>query len=312
MGHSSAEESDISDSEIGEYEEKTYTELQSRKMKVMHGERIFRCPFCPGKKKQDYNLKDLLQHASGIGAASKRKAKVKATHLALAQYLKNDLASSFESSMQLAIVEQKPPKNEEEMFVWPWMGILVIVPTALKDENFVRESENRLRAQFSRFRPLQVTILWNSEGQTDYAIVKFAKDWIGFKDSLAFEKHFKVEQYGQMDWNKRNCRRDDFYGWLARSDDYNSPGPIGEYLRKNGDLRSVGDLEREGLQETDRRVAYFARQIEEKNKHLLELELKNNQNAMKLDRMMEEKDRLIEEHNKSLYRYVYIAYVFAA
>lgn len=180
------------------------------------------------------------------------------------------------------------------------MGILVIVPTAWKDENFVRESENRLRAQFSRFRPLQVTILWNSEGQTDYAIVKFAKDWIGFKDSLAFEKHFKVEQYGQMDWNKRNCRRDDFYGWLARSDDYNSPGPIGEYLRKNGDIRSVGDLEREGLQETDRRVAYFARQIEEKNKHLLELELKNNQNAMKLDRMMEEKDRLIEEHNKKI------------
>ena len=48
------------------------------------------------------------------------------------------------------------------------------------------------------------------------------------------------------------------------------------------------------------------------NYHMSELELRNNQNAMKLDRMMEEKDRLIEEHNGSMYRYFDLAHVFTS
>ncbi|XP_062211753.1 factor of DNA methylation 1-like [Phragmites australis] len=300
MDHSSAEESDISDSDIVEYKEMTCARLRAGKMKVKYGEKTFRCPFCPGKKKQDYNLKDLLQHATGMGAAPKREAKVKATHLGLAMYLEKDLASSLGKPLEIVAYKPKIPKNEEEKFVWPWMGIVVNLPSELKFEEFSRESEDRLRAQFSRFRPLQVTILANVKDQTLCAIIKFAKHWSGFNDASSFEKHFKVEKYGKVDWSKRNCRKDDLYGWLARFDDYNSPGPIGEHLRNNGVLRSVGDLEREGLQETDRRVSCYARQIEETNKQMRELELKNNQNAMKLERMMEEKDRLVEEHNKKI------------
>ncbi|KAL6637334.1 hypothetical protein ACP70R_024906 [Stipagrostis hirtigluma subsp. patula] len=300
MDHSSAEESDISDSDIVEYKEKACARLRSGKMKVKNGENAFRCPFCPGKKKQDYNLKDLLQHAKGIGAAPNRKAKVRATHQGLAKYLEKDLASSLEKPLQIVVYKPKTPKNEEEKFVWPWMGIVVNLPPELKFIEFPRESEDRLRAQFSRFRPLQVTILGNDEDQTFCAIIKFAKEWSGLNDAYAFEKHFVVEQYGKADWNKRNCRKDDLYGWLARSDDYNSPGPIGIHLRQNGDLRTVGDLEREGLQKTDRRVAYYARKIEETNEHMRELELKHNQSAMKLQRMMEEEDRLVEEHNKKI------------
>uniref|UniRef100_A0A0D9ZA70 Factor of DNA methylation 1-5/IDN2 domain-containing protein n=1 Tax=Oryza glumipatula TaxID=40148 RepID=A0A0D9ZA70_9ORYZ len=299
MDHSSSEESDVSDSDIGVHEEKTYNQLRAGKVKVKHGNNTFRCPFCPGKKKQDYSSKDLLQHASGVGAASKRKAKVKATHLALARYLKVDLAGSLESSPQLATVEHQPPGSEEK-YVWPWMGILVNLPTELKGKGFVGESEERLRAQFSRFKPLQVTILRNSTDDADYAIVKFAENWNGMKDALAFEKHFNVERYGKTDWNKRNCRRDDLYGWVARSDDYNSLEPTGKYLRKNGELKGVGDLEHEGQRKMGRHVGYYARQIEEKNKYLEELKLMNNQNGLKLERMMEEKDQLFEEHNRNI------------
>ena len=94
MENSSAEESDVSDSDIPEYKEKIHAQLQAGKMKVKYGEKAFRCPFCLGKKKQDYKLKDLLQHASDIGSASKRKAKERAAHLALAMYLERNLASS--------------------------------------------------------------------------------------------------------------------------------------------------------------------------------------------------------------------------
>ncbi|XP_015691151.1 factor of DNA methylation 4-like [Oryza brachyantha] len=294
MDHSSADESDVSDSDIGVYEKKTYNQLKAGKLKVKHGESTFRCPFCLGKKKQDYNSKDLLQHASGVGAASKRKAKVKATHLALARYLKVDVASLLESPLQLATVENKPTENDEK-YVWPWMGILVNLPAELKGRGFVGESEERLRARFSRFRPLQVTLLWDTKDQVDYAIMKFAKNWIGLKDALAFEKHFNVEN-----WNKTNCRRDDLYGWVARTDDYNSLGPTGKYLRKNGELKAVRDLEHEGEQKKGKRIDYYAHQIEEKNKHLEKLKFMNNQNAMKLDRMMEDKDQLVEEHNQNI------------
>ena len=296
MAHSSEEESEISDSEIDDYKDKVYAQLRAGKLKVQYGEKTFRCPFCLGKKKQDYNGKDLLQHASGIGAAPKRKARVRAAHLALAEFVKNDLGSSLEPSLQLAIVECKPPKKEEEK-VWPWMGILVNLPTDLNCANSVQECEDRLGSQLSRFRPCRVIVKLDSNGQIDHSIIKFAEDWTGLEDALAFDKHFIVEKYSKTDWNKINCRKDDLYGWLARSDDYNSPGSIGEHLRSIGVLQKISDREQEG---TDRRVAYYRRQMEESNEHIQGLVLKTNQNVMKLDRMMKDKDRLIEEHNESM------------
>ena len=101
-------------------------------MKVKYGEKAFRCPFCLGKKKQDYKLNELLQHASDVGSAFKRKAKARAAHLALAMYLERNLASSSEKSSQLAVVP-KNLKNEQDKFVWPWMGILVTLPPGLTD-----------------------------------------------------------------------------------------------------------------------------------------------------------------------------------
>ncbi|CAM0949715.1 unnamed protein product [Alopecurus aequalis] len=299
MEHSSEEESEISDSEIDDYKKKIYAQLRARagKLKVQYCEKTFRCPFCLGKKKQNYSGKDLLQHASGIGAAPKRKARVRAAHLALAEFVKNDLGSSLEPSLQLAIVECKPPKKEEEKFVWPWMGILVNVPTDLKCANSVQECEDRLGSQLSRFRPCRVIVKLDSNGQIDHSIIKFAEDWTGLEDALAFEKNFIVEKYNKTDWNKTNCRKDDLYGWLARSDDYNSPGTIGEHLRNIGVLQTISDREREG---TDRRVAHYTRQMEEKNERLQGLELKNNHIAMKLKRLMQDRDRLVVEHNEKI------------
>ncbi|XP_066373005.1 factor of DNA methylation 1-like isoform X2 [Miscanthus floridulus] len=298
MEHSSAEDSDISDSDIAEHKEEICAQIRAGKLKVKRGE-AFRCPFCPGKMRQDYNLKDLLQHATGIGAASKRSAKVRASHLGLAMFLEKDIASSLEKPLQIVPYKPKTPK-EEEIFVWPWMGVVVNLQCELKGEEVSRESEERLTAQLSRFRPLQATILGDGKDQPFCAIIKFAKDWSGFKDAMAFENHFALEHYSKPDWKERNCRKDDLYGWLARTDDYNSAGPIGEYLRKNGNLKSVADLEREGLKETGERVAHYALQIEDTNTHMLELEQKKNVNAMKLARMLEENDRLVEEHNERI------------
>ncbi|RWW72571.1 hypothetical protein BHE74_00019624 [Ensete ventricosum] len=173
----SSEESDISDSEVPEYEEKIYLRLKAGQFVVRNTDKTCRCPFCAGKKKQDYNYKDLLQHATGIGA-SNRKGKVKATHRALAKYLNNDMTDTTCSSEQLVVFQPMPSKStSEDQFVWPWTGVVVNIPTEYKDGKYVGESGNRLKELLSKFHPLKVHPLWNHRGHTGNAIVDFTKDW---------------------------------------------------------------------------------------------------------------------------------------
>uniref|UniRef100_A0ACD5VHJ9 Uncharacterized protein n=1 Tax=Avena sativa TaxID=4498 RepID=A0ACD5VHJ9_AVESA len=159
MGYSSEDDSEISDSEIDEYEEKIYERLVSGDFKIRNGEN-YSCPFCTGKKKKDYTLHNILQHASGVGAAPNRPAKDKATHRALAKHLKNGPAippkpqphpqpQPQPQPQVIAAVEPQPLPNRYEKFVWPWMGVLVNVPTEWKDGRQVGESGNRYATEIS-------------------------------------------------------------------------------------------------------------------------------------------------------------------
>ncbi|XP_072952613.1 factor of DNA methylation 5-like isoform X2 [Typha angustifolia] len=306
MDNNSEEESEVSDSEIDDYEAKFYSQLKAGHLIVKNTDSTYKCPFCSGKKKQGYNYKDLLQHASGIGA-SNRKAKVKATHRAVAKYLRDDLSETTTPSLQLVVVESHTPKNKDEQFVWPWMGILVNVPTEFKNGRYIGESGNRLKERLSLFNPLKVHSLWNYKGFTGNAVVDFSKDWIGFKDAMAFENHFESAHFGKRDWNDRNNRGTEIYGWVARTEDYNSPGPIGDHLRKNGDLKTVSDLANEESRKTDKLVANLASQIEVKNKHLQELECKYNETTLSLDQMMEQRDQLLNAYNEEIRKMQHLA-----
>ncbi|KAG1371709.1 factor of DNA methylation 1 [Cocos nucifera] len=301
MDYSSEEAPEISYSNIDEYETKLYQLLKSGKFKVKNEDNTFRCPFCVGRKKQDYRHNELLQHATGLGA-SNREAKVKANHLALAKLLKDDLADAAGPPKQLISIEQdstSKPKQDDQ-FVWPWMGILVNVPTEWKNGRQVGESGNRLKEQLSRFNPLKVIPLWNYRGHTGNAIVDFSKDWGGLKDAMSFENYFDANHFGKKEWCETKDPGSDIYGWVARADDYNSKGPVGEYLRKTGDLKTVTDLSKEESRKTDKLVANLANQIEVKNKHLQELECKYNESNMSLDKMMEERDQLLQFYNEEI------------
>ncbi|CAN0905258.1 Factor of DNA methylation 5 [Linum grandiflorum] len=109
MDSSRSDDSDISDSEIIDRIEKSYTRLRSKQYKVQVVGRL-RCPFCPGKKKQSYKYKELLQHASGVGKGSaKRSGKQKANHLALVRYLEVDLDDLANNRI---LAEQKKLRKE--------------------------------------------------------------------------------------------------------------------------------------------------------------------------------------------------------
>ncbi|CAL4967931.1 unnamed protein product [Urochloa decumbens] len=307
MGSSSEDEYEISDSEIDEHEAEVYEQLKSGNIEVKDRE-IYSCPFCRDKRKKDYSMNNLLQHATGVGSAANRQAKDKATHRALAKYLKDQHARSFEPQSQPTMpIEPRNLGNRDDQFVWPWMGVLVNVPTEWKNGRQVGESGNRLKEQLSCFCPQKVIPLWNYRGHTGNAIVEFGKDWTGFKNAIAFENHFEAKGYGKKDWKVKKYRGSQMFGWVARADDHRCQGPIGDHLRKNGDLKTIGDLESEGTHKTDKLVANLASQIEVKNRHVQELESKCNETTALLDRMMEQKEQLLQNYNEEIRKIQQIA-----
>ncbi|CAL4964959.1 unnamed protein product [Urochloa decumbens] len=253
-------------------------------------------------------MNNLLQHATGVGSAANRQAKDKATHRALAKYLKDEPARSSEPQSQLTmLIEPRNLGNTDDHYVWPWMGVLVNVPTEWKNGRQVGESGNRLKEQLSNFCPQKVIPLWNYRGHTGNAVIEFGKDWSGFKNALAFENHFEAEGYGKRDWKLKKYRGSEMFGWVARADDHRCQGPIGDHLRKNGDLKTVGDLESEETRKTDKLVANLASEIEVKNRHVQELESKCNETTASLDRMMEQKELLLQNYNEEIRKIQQIA-----
>ncbi|KAM0948290.1 putative XS domain-containing protein [Dioscorea sansibarensis] len=275
MDYSSEESSDLSDSEVDEYEARSYLNMKTGNAKVKRSSGIYRCPFCVGKKKLVYNYKDLLQHAIGVGS-SNRNGKVKANHRALAKYMKNDLSETVPSIPQLVNEERPhlPNPKQDNQFVWPWNGIMVNIPTEWKDGHLVGESGSRLKESLSRFHPVRVVTLWDDKGHTGTAIVDFGRDWAGFKDAMAFEGHLEGQNLGKKDWCEAENNSLNIYGWVARADDYVSTDPIGKHLRKKGELKTIVDIAEEESRKTEKLVTYMKDQLEAKNRQLKELELK--------------------------------------
>ncbi|RVX07784.1 Factor of DNA methylation 1 [Vitis vinifera] len=294
MDYSSDQESDISESEIVEYKEKPYEQLKTGKYKVKGTNGTLRCPFCAGKKKQDYRYKDLLQHASGVAKGSaNRSAKQKVNHLALAKYLETDLAS--ESDQAPRAVEPKPvtrAQEQDDLFVWPWTGIITNIVTEQMNGNDLGDSAYWLK-KFSKHKPLEVHTFWNDMDQTALAIVRFNNDWTGFMNATAFEKAFEADRHSRKEWNvQKQHPGSNIYGWVARADDYSSEGPVGEYLRNTGELKTISDIVERAKQDRNTIVANLANEIDLKNENLDELQYKYNKKSMSLSRMLEEKDKL--------------------
>lgn len=130
MAHSSDQEeelSEISESEIIDCIDKIYSQLHSKHYKVKKSG-TYKCPFCPAKKKQAYQYRDLLRHATGIGMSGKHQTKIKAQHQALAKYMKNHLANAALLDQPMIVDPVPPQRKNKDKYVWPWMGILVNLP----------------------------------------------------------------------------------------------------------------------------------------------------------------------------------------
>lgn len=291
MGNSSGEESGISDSEIEEYVEKPYQALRTGTYKVKNANGTLKCPFCAGKKKQEYGFKDLYQHASGVAkGAAHRSAKQKAIHLALARYLEVDMGFGSAQNSGAAEPEPQPIEQKEEVYCWPWIGVVVNIVDDGKAGKQLADGGFWMKT-FSKYKPLGVEVFHDEQEQIVQAVVHFEKEWTGFKNAGDFEKSFQAGRHGKKEWiaDKENLSSG-IYGWFARADDYHAEGQMGDYLRKNCELRTIADVMQMGKQ--DEIVVDLANQIDLKNQNLDEMQSKVNEKAMSLSRMLEEKDKL--------------------
>ncbi|XP_047091455.1 factor of DNA methylation 1-like [Lolium rigidum] len=297
MDCSSDESSELSDTDVDDYAEKVYMDLKSGKLVARLGTDRFRCPFCPGKKKLDYCYNELLQHAIGVGA-SNRAAKVKANHQALANLLKTDhadAAGSLPWRQAEALFNPPKPVQDQELFVYPWMGILANVPAEQTEKGGATVMQ-----QLDHFRPSRLDAVHCSNGYTGYVVVHFHKDWIGFKDALAFHNYYKSHHLGKMNWNEAARKGKYIFGWLAKEEDYSSDDPVGKFLSERGELKTVPELQLELSQKTETIITNLTNQISAKSKYLLELECKCNQMDLALQRAMEDTDSLHQRYNEEM------------
>ncbi|XP_042012539.1 factor of DNA methylation 1-like [Salvia splendens] len=296
MGSSSEEELDVSDSEINEYKEKPYELLKAGTYKVQCTNGFFRCPFCAGKKKQDYQYSHLFQHAIGVtkGAAS---AKQKANHLALATFLEHDLANEAEPLPQQSapLPASKPEKSE--LYCWPWVGIVANIQDESKCGGCA-DIRGYWLNKFSRYKPIDIEMFWDDHQQNAQAVLSFDNNWFGFKNAMEFEKSFEADGRSKKEWDKeRTSPGPNLYGWFAREDDYYSRGLVGEFLCRNGELKTIADLVQEAINDRNRIVVNLVSEIDSKNENLGQLQIKCNEKTLSLSRMLEEKAEL----NRSFY-----------
>ncbi|KAL8137468.1 hypothetical protein V2J09_003469 [Rumex salicifolius] len=316
---SSEEYTDISDSDMEEYEDKTFEELQRGKKRLKVSEERYTCPYCPKKTNITYLYKELVLHATGIagGNSKKRSAREKANHRGLFKYLQTDAQPAFQgidlpeathevqAPTQAGSSEQGNPKldcNQDELFVWPWTGIVVNIPTVLKNGRYAGDSGSRLRDEYRAkgYNVRRVHPLWNFKGHSGKAVVEFGKDWVGLNDVFSFEKLYELDHHGKKDWLAADGQASGLYAWIARADDYNSEGIVGDHLRKIGDLKTIASLVEEEERKKNKLLSNLTNVLDNTDRSLKEVRENLSETSNSINKVMEEKDKLNQAYNEEM------------
>ncbi|XP_058725594.1 factor of DNA methylation 4-like [Vicia villosa] len=287
------------ESELDNYECRYFNNLKDGYYKLEVSDSTFRCPFCLNK--DYYSLTDLSRHASRIAAdVHGETLKEIGKHSALVRYLK---------SLNVNVAKDKSPMVNvpEDKFFFPWTVVLANIVTKFEPNSrkYVGKSGKKIREElFAKgFKQLTVTTLWNSSGQTKFAIVEFGKEWDAFADALSLERIFESEHCGKRDYYRSRERGDKLFGWMARDDDYNSSNIVGQNLRVKADLKTVFEKKVEDDRKALKHASSLATTSKQKNK---ELELEETTNKYDdeanviLNRVMNQKDEMHDHFNKEI------------
>ncbi|KAJ3669236.1 hypothetical protein LUZ60_011186 [Juncus effusus] len=187
--------------------------------------------------------------------------------------------------------------SDSDLYVWPWCGIIANIPTQIQNGRQVGESGTKLKHQLSQFSPEKVHPVWTFKGHTGFATITFRKNWHGFRDAMDFESHFQIQERGKSEFEKSGFgfrrEKEGIYGWMARKEDYCEYGPVAEWLVKNGNVKSIGDVQRDEVAMADRLVSGLLKEMEGKIVNVEEMESKCLETQGAFERIMRERDELL-------------------
>ncbi|KAL3683239.1 hypothetical protein R1sor_001261 [Riccia sorocarpa] len=300
-----------SDSAVSDDEEEIYEnalkELRSGKLPVKNLDgTTLRCPYSPGRKKQCYPYKDLLQHAEAVGKGNRGPVAV-GKHSALAEYLRTDLASLAPAAIErVHKLEFQAPeeKDVKDLLLFPWTGVVYNIQTKLNEDGLrVGPSDSELKIMFNAFQPDKAQAVWEKPGHMGVGLVTFQRDFVGWKCAQEFERWFMTRGLGKKDWESRRHKDlgTGLYGWLARKEDYEGYGnpAVARHLQKRGplELKDIGMIGEEIQSMHEARVKHLTETVSEKN-----LEFQKAMEEVQLSKVRYENMRreLEEKHKREL------------
>ncbi|KAL4571067.1 hypothetical protein LXL04_017817 [Taraxacum kok-saghyz] len=291
----------------------SYKELKDGHVSVNFIANILKCPYCPDSR--EYTFTDLCRHVTRIIKESKSSSlKDKAKHMGLEEFLHRDFdpkindskPKTTDSNQMNHDMSRHKNRELEEPVVWPWMVVIANIPVQYKDGRYTGDSGKKLKDEWTKqgYNPTKVHPLWSWRGHSGFAIVEFGKEWSGFGDAMKFVKNFEVSKHGRKDWyDGRRGKDDDLYAWIARDEDYNCNSLVGDYLRKNGDLKTVAEKQKEDQVKDSKLVMGLEKMLEEKNKKSKEIESDISRTDHHMASVIRQKDLMIEEFNTMIEDY---------
>lgn len=233
----------------------------------------------------------LLEGSLGMQQLAKSTSSVANDH--------NDKFSSVKVPWMSSVPQRKA---NEEPVVWPWMAIVANLPVEEKNGRFVGDSGRRLKEELviQGYNPLKVNPVWNFRGHTGYAIVEFDKTWAGFKDAIKLEKAYEGNSHGKRNWETRRAKGDKLYAWVARGEDYKARGTIGEFLRKNGDLKTISEKQAEDIKKDESLVCKLFDEVKAKDVKCEQMKKKISRAEILMRNVMKQKDDMIDNYNQDM------------
>ncbi|KAK1398579.1 Factor of DNA methylation 4 [Heracleum sosnowskyi] len=195
----------------------------------------------------------------------------------------------------------------EERIVYPWMVVIANLPVVLmNDGKFVGDSGRTLKDEWTvqGYKPTKVQPLWNYKGHTGFGIVEFNKNWTGLGNAMTFAKKFEMDSHGKRDWKNAREKGDKLYGWIAKEEDYKGygkgDGKVAEYLKRNADLRTFSEIEREDKTKEATLVCTLTNSLDMKAKQCEEIQKNISTTEVSFLNVMRQKENLVKAYNEEL------------
>ncbi|KAI3786987.1 hypothetical protein L1987_41116 [Smallanthus sonchifolius] len=253
--------------------------------------------------KQKFHAKiKCFESRSEITAKQNFHAKIKCSESRSEITPKQNFHAKIKCSESPSEITPKQIVNED-LTVWPWMAVVANIPVELKNGKYVGDSGKKLKDEWINegYNPVKVHPLWNWQGHSGLAVVEFGKDWDGFSHVMMFVKAFEVNKHGKKDWFNRERGRDDkLYAWVATDEDYKSNGLVGDYLRKNGDLKTVSDIQKEDEAKNSKLIMGLKTLIDEKSKRSEEIKSEISKTDLHMATAMKQKEEMTENFNREM------------